>query len=74
MPWKLFGTISGEIETGARDIVCGDLLKDAGLPLIGVKLADAHEIVSQQRRGSQELHHAVGVGVGERLEEHGVDH
>jgi len=57
----LLRPVAGEVEVGTGHIVSGNLLEDAGLPLIGVKLANAgKEIVGKGRR-KQKLDEAIGV-------------
>jgi hypothetical protein len=69
----LLGPFAGEVEAGARKVVSSNLLEDTGLPLIKVKLGNGGNVV-EKRVGVQKLDDAVGVGIGERLEQHRIDH
>ena len=70
----LFRMVAGEIEAGAAEVVGGDVLKDAGglLPPV-IELGGRSGGAFAVRRCEQELDDAVGVGIGERLEQDGVD-
>ena len=70
---ELLGMVAGEVVAGAGYVVGGYLLKEGGLPLVGVELGDGGEEVVGQDGGVEEFDHAAGVGVGEGLEQDGVD-
>ena len=70
---ELLGAVAGEVEAGAGYVVGGYFLKEVGLALVGVELGDGGEEVVGQDGRVEELNHAVGVGVGEGLEEYRVD-
>ena len=65
--------VAGEIEAGAAEVVGGDVLEDAGLLLPVVELGGGSDGTVALGRREQELDDAVGVRIGERLEQHGVD-
>ena len=70
----LLGNGAGEVEAGTTEIVGSDILKDAGLgfPVVEVHRR-AHGAVALGK-GVHELHHALGLGIGEGLKKDGVDH
>ena len=72
-PVDLLRMATGEVEAGARIVECHHLFEQVLLPLKEVKLGDIVEVIGNDVRGRQKLHHAVGVGIGERLEQHRVD-
>ena len=69
----LLGMVAGEVEAGAAEVVGGDVLKDAGLLPPVVELGGRSGGSFALGRCEQELDDAVGVGIGERLEQDGVD-
>jgi hypothetical protein len=69
----LLGAFAGEVEAGACKVVGGNLLEGTGLPLIEVKFGNGRNVI-EERVGGKKLNDSVGVRIGERLEQHGVDH
>ena len=69
----LLGVVAGEVEAGTAEVVGRDVLKDAGLRLPVVEVGRRGGGAVAFRRCEQELDDAVGVRIGERLEEDGVD-
>jgi hypothetical protein len=66
--------LAGNVEAGATSIVCGDLLKDAGMPPIEVKLRNASKTGGNQERRGQKLYDTICIGIAQRLEHHHVHH
>ena len=69
----LLGNGAGEVEAGTAEVVGGDILKDAGLGSPGVEVDRRGRGAVAFRKGVHELDHAVRFGIGERLEQDGVD-
>ena len=69
----LLGNGAGEIEAGTAEVVGGDVLKDAGLGTPVVEFGGRRAGPVTVRGDVHELDHAVGVGIGEGLQQHGVD-
>jgi hypothetical protein len=47
---ELFRAVSGEVESGTGIVVCGNLLKNAALALVKVKLRNAGKVVRNHSR------------------------
>ena len=75
---ELFGPVAGEVEAGAGEVVGGNVLEYAGLPLVEMKHRNRGKVVGKKAaaigRIVKELDHAVGIGVGEGLEQNRVDY
>jgi hypothetical protein len=69
----LIGNDAGEIEPWVTEVEGSDVLKDGGLGFPGVEVHRRTAGPAPLRRGVHELHNAVGLGVGEQLQEDGVD-
>ena len=69
---NLLRTAAGEVKTGARVVVRNHLFKQIRLPLKEVKLRNAMKIVGKAGRVRQKIDHAIGVGIGERLEQNRI--
>ena len=70
---NLLGDGAGEVEAGTAEVVGGDILNDAGLGSPGIEVDRGGAIAVAIGKGVHELDHAVGFGIGERLEQDGVD-
>jgi hypothetical protein len=68
----LLRTAAGKVKAGAGVVVGHDLFKHGRLPLEEVKLRDVMKVVGKSSRVGQEIDHAIGVGIGERLEENRI--
>src|SRR5215831_6863351 len=63
---------ASQVEPGARVVECHDLLEQVLLTLKKVKLRDVVKITGNFDGRRQKIHHAIRVGIVERLEQHGV--
>ena len=70
----LLGHFAGEIEARTAEVVGGDILQHAGLLAPVVELGGRSNAKVAIRRCVHHLHHAVGIRIGERLEQHRVHH
>ncbi len=68
----LLRTAAGKVIAGSRVVECHDLFEQVRLPLEKVKLRDTVKVVGNDGRGHHKIHHAIGVGVGERLEQNRI--
>jgi len=71
-PVDLLRSAAGKVKARTRVVVCHHLFEDAGLPLKEVKLRDAVQAIGKAGHLRRKIDHAIGVGVGERLQQHRV--
>ena len=64
--------IAGDVETGPGKVICGNIFEDAGLLLIDLELRYGCDRSVALRVGQFNLDDPVGVGIGQRFEQHGV--
>jgi hypothetical protein len=68
----LLGTAAGKVKAGARVVIGHDLFEYVRLPLKEVKLRDAVKVIGKAGSVRQKIDHAIGVGIGERLEQNRI--
>ncbi len=69
----LLGNDAGKVEARTAKVVSGDVLKDAGLSSPGIEVDRRGRIAVAVGIGVHEPDHAVGLGIGEWLEQDSVD-
>jgi hypothetical protein len=68
----LLRTAAGEVKAGPGVVVRHDLFKQVRLPLKEVKLRNVMKVIGEAGRVRQKIDHAIGVGIGERLEQNRI--
>ena len=65
---------AGQVKSRPRIVECDDLLEQLRLPLKEVKLRDVVKVAGNFDRGHKNIHHAIRIGIGQRLKQNGIHH